>query len=339
VIEKSLKLIEENYFSAEVSRRARMFIERQMAAGAYNSIVTGRTLAQRLTADLRGVMEDRHVMLNFSFDPIPPLPDGPPPPEVLERIAVSERKQNWGLRDVARLDGNLGSFRLDGFANPVTGSEAVTAAVTFLQHTEALVVDLRSNFGGDPNMVARIASHLFPGRVHLNSIYWGREQRRMDFFTDPDVKGPKFTRPVYVLTSGATFSAGEEFTYDLQAQGRAVIVGEVTGGGANPGGFLYVTNHFGVFVPTGRAVNPITGTNWEGVGVRPDVRVPADAALKTAQVMALLDLLLNPAGLPPGQVDEIQRALAKLLSSPSAPVPPAAAEAAARQFLEAVTDK
>ena len=98
---------------------------------------------------------------------------------------------------------------------------------------------------------------------------------------------------MYVLTSNQTFSGAEEFAYDVQTQKRGQVVGDTTGGGAHPGGLRRVTDHFGVWIPSGRAVNPITGTNWEGTGVRPDVPVPADAALRTAHLRALEDLIRN----------------------------------------------
>jgi C-terminal processing protease CtpA/Prc len=98
---------------------------------------------------------------------------------------------------------------------------------------------------------------------------------------------------VYVLTSDQTFSGAEEFAYDLQTQRRGEVVGDTTGGGAHPGGMRRVSEHFGVWVPSGRAVNPVTGTNWEGTGVRPDVPVAASDALRTAHLRALERLLAD----------------------------------------------
>jgi C-terminal processing protease CtpA/Prc len=102
------------------------------------------------------------------------------------------------------------------------------------------------------------------------------------------VQGTKFgpTKPVYVLTSSHTFSAAEEFTYNLQTRKRATIVGETTGGGAHPGDMVSLPFGLMAFVPNGRAINPITHTNWEGTGVKPDVTIPADTALETALKLA-----------------------------------------------------
>jgi C-terminal processing protease CtpA/Prc len=139
-------------------------------------------------------------------------------------------------------------------------------------------------------MVALICSYLFPGheRVHLNDLYWREGDRTEQFYTLPYVPGRRYLdKEVYVLTSKRTFSGAEEFTYNLKNLKRATIVGEATGGGAHPGGTRRVTDHFAVWVPGGRAINPITKTNWEGTGVTPDVAVPADQALATAHLMAL----------------------------------------------------
>jgi C-terminal processing protease CtpA/Prc len=154
---------------------------------------------------------------------------------------------------------------------------------------KALIIDLRSNGGGDPFTVALVASYLFGDKpVHINSLYFRPANRTDDFYTDPNVSGKKFgaSKPVFVLTSSRTFSGAEEFAYDVQTQKRATIVGETTGGGANPGGAVRLPYDLTVFVPTGRAINPITKTNWEGVGVKPDVPAAADDALDVALRMA-----------------------------------------------------
>jgi len=171
--------------------------------------------------------------------------------------------------------------------------DAAAAAVAFLANTDALIVDVRRNGGGSPGMVAFVSSCLFGAdSVHLNSLYWRPGNRTEHFYTRTRVPGVRYgpERPVYVLTSRRTFSGAEEFAYNLQTRQRAVIVGDTTGGGAHPGGLQRVTDHFGLWVPTGRAINPITKTNWERVGVRPDVAVSSDQALRTAQLAALRGL-------------------------------------------------
>jgi C-terminal processing protease CtpA/Prc len=101
----------------------------------------------------------------------------------------------------------------------------------------------------------------------------------------------RYTKPVYVLTSRRTFSGAEECAYDFQTQKRATLVGETTGGGANPGDDFGLAHGFLAFIPTGRAINPVTHTNWEHVGVKPDISVAAAKAQQTAHVAILRTLL------------------------------------------------
>jgi hypothetical protein len=177
--------------------------------------------------------------------------------------------------------------------------------MNFLSGTDALIVDLRRNSGGDPAMVRLISSYLFgPEKVHLNSIYSRPDDQTTEYWTLDSIRGMRYgrDRPVYVLTSARTFSGGEEFGYNLQALRRATIVGEKTGGGAHPGRMERLGDHFSMFVPVGRAINPITSTNWEVVGVIPDVATDEASALAAAHRAALAALLAKTA-------DQDQRAL------------------------------
>jgi C-terminal processing protease CtpA/Prc len=100
-------------------------------------------------------------------------------------------------------------------------------------------------------------------------------------------------RPVYLLTSKDTLSGAEGLAYDLQAHQRASLVGETTKGGAHPGSPYRIHPHLEVFIPDGRAINPVSGSNWEGPGVTPDVAVPQEQAPKTAYSMALKSVLAS----------------------------------------------
>jgi C-terminal processing protease CtpA/Prc len=166
--------------------------------------------------------------------------------------------------------------------------------MNFLGNVDALIVDLRRNGGGSPAMIATLLTYLTdPGdRLLFNTFYQREEDRTLQFWTNPYVPGPRLNgKPVYVLTSPRTFSAAEEFAYDIQTHKLGTIVGAVTGGGAHPGGMFRVHDHFMVFVSTGRAVNPVTKTNWEGVGVKPDIAVKPGEALRVAHVEALKKII------------------------------------------------
>jgi C-terminal processing protease CtpA/Prc len=171
--------------------------------------------------------------------------------------------------------------------------EAIAAQMSEVAGADALLIDLRENHGGRPDTVALVASYLFDAApVHLNDMYLRDSASTKQYWTVRDLRGTRYggKKPVYVLTSHRTFSGGEELAYDLQCLHRAQVVGETTGGGANPGDFRELDDWFRVFVPNGRPINPITKTNWEGVGVAPDIPVSADAALDEAHRRALRDL-------------------------------------------------
>lgn len=275
--------------TAVVMERA---IRVRQGRGEYDRITSARSFADSLTSHLQAVSRDRHVRVRYSAEPLPVLA-GPDQPDHARRDQQRAfgRQVNYGFERVERLAGNVGYLEIRSFGfDPEDIADVVAAAFTFLGNTDALIIDLRRNGGGSPFMVAHVSSYLFGAEpVHLNSLYWRPGNRTDDFYTKRDIPGTRYgpDKPVYVLTSRNTFSGAEEFAYNLQARKRATIVGDTTGGGAHPGGVQRVTDHFAVWVPTGRAINPITKTNWERVGVWPDVAVPSDQALKTAHLAAL----------------------------------------------------
>lgn len=204
---------------------------------------------------------------------------------------------NFGVRKVEVLSANIGYIDLRSFAPLAFSRPSIAAAMALIAHTDALIIDLRNNGGGDPHTVAFMSSYLFDKPTHLNNMYWRHNKRTDEFWTSKDIPGERFggTKKVYVLTSKDTFSGAEEFSYNLKQLRRATIIGETTGGGAHPGRVHRIHPHLSVFIPSGRAINPVSKTNWEGTGVVPDVRVKAADALRTAERLALQDLLKSAA--------------------------------------------
>jgi C-terminal processing protease CtpA/Prc len=212
------------------------------------------------------------------------------------------RLQVGGIATVQRLDGNVGYLDVRAMHDAGHAGQAAIAAMTLLAHTDVLLIDLRRNGGGDPGMVALYCSYLFDDTTHLNDLYWRDDDSTRQWWTLPYVPGPRFggTKPVYVLTSGDTFSGAEELAYDL-TRGRATLIGERTRGGAHPGGRYRVATHLKAAVPSGRAINPVTGTNWEGTGVEPDLELPATDAFDAAYRLALDHVLTFGSDGPPPQ--------------------------------------
>ncbi len=295
VIEGALKYLNSYYVFPETAKKMEQAIRERAQKKEYDQITSAITLASTLTTHLQEVSHDKHLRVRYSHEPIPERRhNGEPTAEEREQFLNFLRQTNFGFEKIERLSGNIGYLDLRGFNPAEFGAETVVAAMNFLANTDSLIIDLRRNGGGDPAMVALISSYLFGSQpVHLNDLYWREGDTTRQWWTLPYVPGKRYgaVKDVYVLTSKYTFSAAEEFTYNLKNLKRATIIGETTGGGANPGGVRRINEHFMIFVPSGRAINPYTKTNWEGTGVTPDVSVPADQALKVAQVAALNKLI------------------------------------------------
>lgn len=290
IIDSVLIRLNENYVFPDVAGKMGLDIRRRLKNKEYDSITSAREFSKKLTEDLQSISHDKHLRVRYSFDSIPVRQNRDEPTgEEKEEYRRYLTRINYGFEKVERLPGNIGYVDLRGFTDPELGAETVAAAMKFVAGTDAVIFDLRQNGGGEPAMVQLICSYLFGDKpVHLNDLYWRAENRTEEFWTNPTALSKRFeNKDVYVLTSSYTFSGAEEFSNNLKTLKRATIVGETTGGGANPGAMFRLSEHFGVFIPTGRAVNPITKTNWEGVGVKPDVEVSKELALKTAYLLAL----------------------------------------------------
>ncbi|WOH39116.1 S41 family peptidase [Thalassotalea fonticola] len=198
-------------------------------------------------------------------------------------------RKNSGFNRVEILDGNIGYVDFWGFDALSENSRKIAEGVMgFVSNVDALVFDLRKNGGGSAEMVQLISSYFLKPNTHLNSIYWRTTDTTREFRTFEKVNGSvNLTTPIYILTSGDTFSAAEEFAYNLKHLKRATLVGETTKGGANPWQFFELGSGFRASIPIAKAVNPTTKTNWESVGVKPQIEVSRENALDVAYKMAL----------------------------------------------------
>jgi hypothetical protein len=276
------ELVAEHYVFADVGARLREVLAERLGSGRYAGIDGPVALAALVTEDLQSVNGDRHLRLKHHAEPIPDLPDEAAQMEMFGRQAA---RSMGGVARVQRLGGNVAHLDLGPLLFPPSmAAAALVAAMQLVASADALLLDLRENHGGDPRTVALLCSYLFDEPVHLFTMYERDGDRTAQSWTLPYVPGPTFggSKPVYVLTSSTTFSGAEELAYDLQQHGRATVVGERTGGGAHPRRGFRVHPHLEVTVPIGRPVSPVSGTNWEGTGVVPDVEVPAAEAFDVA---------------------------------------------------------
>ena len=285
-------LLDTFYVFPDVARRMGDSLRARLARKEYDKYTNGVMFAMRLDNDLAEVAHDKHLHVNYSARPLPPEPSHPvgaPPPVPSPEDQARERefldRINCGFVKAEQLPGNVGYLKFNMFANTDMCAATASAAMTFVAGTRALIIDMRENGGGSPGMVALVSSYLFDRRTHLNDLWTRRTGKTEEFWTRDSVPGRRFggEKPIYVLTSARTFSGAEEFTYNLKNLKRATIIGETTGGGAHPVAGHRIDEHFMIGVPYARAINPVTHTNWEGVGVKPDVIVPANDALAAAQ--------------------------------------------------------
>ncbi len=301
----------DHYVFPEVAAQLQASIQARREAGGYQDSGTPEALAHLLTQQLQELASDRQLKVHFSPQALPDLnPNQNPSAAELATEHHLSSLRNFDINRVERLRGNVGYLELYGFEPPEFAGDALAAAMTFLAHTQALIIDVRHNRGGSPGMVALLCSYLLPAypAVHLNDVYWRPDDTTRQWWTTAHLPAPRYEhRPVYILTSQETFSAAEEFAYNLQVLKRAVVIGEHTPGGANPGRGYRLGDHFWMFVPTGQSINPVTQSNWATTGIVPDVKVPSELALLTAHLGSLNRLLEKASDGP--QFRELQRSM------------------------------
>lgn len=295
VVDTIADRIDHLYVFPDKARETAKALRKRLAAHEYDRITSAKEFADSLTSHAQAVTHDLHMRVTYRSEPFAPADGSGMPPEAeMKRMREMGRRTNYGFETVERLPGNVGYLDLRSFAGVPEAQATATAAMNFLGNVDALIVDLRRNGGGSPNMIATLLTYLLePGDRLMFNTFYEREGGQTDqFWTSPYVPGPRLNgKPVYVLTSQRTFSAAEEFSYDIQTHKLGTLVGAVTGGGANPGGRFRVHDHFAVFVSTGRAINPVTKTNWEGVGVKPDIATKPGEALRVAHLEALKKIM------------------------------------------------
>lgn len=297
-----------SYIFPDVAARAVTVLKAK--APSYRAITDPELLAKTMTADLFAVTHDKHVHIEYPFDPSQFGDASKPNAAAMHQF---DQLINSGFLTVRRLRGNIGYVDFREFSDDAAVGHVIDAAMTFVSHTDALIIDLRKNGGGSPRAAKTLEAYFFDKPQQITSLMLRDPKTGVvtetQQYTDATVPGPLYlNKPIYLLTSNRTFSCAEQFTYDLHNLKRVTVVGETTGGGANPGDFLSLGNAFGIFMPNGRAYSPITKTNWEGTGIAPDVATSAGDALMRAYVMALT--AQQSKAKDPELVDEVKRGLA-----------------------------
>ncbi|MGZ5515775.1 MAG: S41 family peptidase [Candidatus Aminicenantales bacterium] len=293
IVDEIATLFNKNYIFPETALKVEEALRAKLAAGGFDQFAVAPDFARAVAAVILDVSKDRHT--GFAYNPetagnLRRL-DSRSEDEVKqarERERLLHERENFGFRKVERLAGNIGYLDFRVFDSPDLGGPTAIAALNFLAYCDAVIVDLRQNGGGDTAGIQLICSYFFDQPVHLNDIYIRSTDQTENYWTLPYVPGPKPSgADLYILTSARTFSGAEEFSYNMQNLKRGTVIGETTGGGAHPTDMKIVQNDYVLRVPFARAINPVSKTNWEGTGVKPDVAVPAAEAFDRAYALAV----------------------------------------------------
>ncbi len=295
VVDSIAKFMNDTYIFADKAKEMGDLLLANLKAGKYDEISDPNEYARVLTDDLLTVNNDRHIGVMFMPERIAMMRNAEQDENNTELEDMERRYaefSNYDFQKIKILPGNVGYLKLNSFQDAEAAGPTAVAAMNFLANTDALIIDLTENGGGSPSLIQLMTTYFFDNSEHLNSFYIRQDDQTQQFWTLTYVPGKRLTETdIYVLTSSRTFSGAEEFSYNLRNMERAVIVGETTGGGAHPVAAFICNDNFIVRVPFGRAINPISKTNWEGTGVEPHVKTSKAMALDVAYMMALDSLM------------------------------------------------
>lgn len=263
--------------------------------GIYDQINDIRKLALDLERLLAETSKDKHLHIWFQPEKAMKIKLSNEDKEekkkqTLERAEI-EKSTNYGFKKLEILEGNIGYLDLTYFAHTDYASNTAVTAMNFFSNVDALIIDLRYNGGGESRMVQLLSSYFLPNEILLHHMEKRYKNAIEQYWTLPYVPGKRMLDiDLYLLSSSYTFSGAEDFIYNLVQQKRAVHIGEKTNGGAHPCEYYSILDKFVLLLPVGKTINPITKTNWEGVGVSPEIEVSADKALSTAYTLAIDNL-------------------------------------------------
>ncbi len=307
IVDETLVQIREQYVFPDRLPAIERLVRKHQAAGDYRGAADDKAFAALLTSHLQQVTHDRHMSVRHQ-------------PKVREHRPAAwtstpakrekERRENYGLRKLEVLPGNVGYLDIGSFhdSSQIAGP-TIAAAMGFLAHTDALIIDLRANRGGGQAMQL-LASYFFDGVEPLMELRY-RDGNVIHAQTQGFVPGPRYLdKPVFILTSGKTFSAGEAFALAMKDLKRATLVGATTRGGSNPVMLVPVQDDFLLSIPIGQSFSPATGRGWEGEGVEPHLAVDEKAALDIAYSGLLKQL--HEASKDEAQREVLGKALAAL---------------------------
>lgn len=285
--------LDKHYIFPDKAKHISTYLRAQLKSNVYSNLLNDpQKLEQQIKKDIISVYHDPH--LRIQFDPgFNAQVAYHPTAEELQQVKKYWKDNNYSFKKLEVLPGNIGYLAFNLFVDDIQAAKStIKAALGFLKNTEALILDLRDNMGGDPAMVSQLESYFFAKKIAMNHLINRSNNDTVFMYADPFKSDSLYlSMPVYILTSKHTFSGAEDFCFGMQVAKRAIIVGETTGGGAHPQMPFSVNQGFVMYIPFARSLNSITHTDWEVTGVVPDVKITSKKALNKAQEQIFRDNL------------------------------------------------
>ncbi|MNX12164.1 carboxy-terminal protease [compost metagenome] len=269
-------LLQEHYVFPDKAELIVRHLNKSLKEGKFKKQELLDSFAVALTKEIRVVNGDKHLGVWPAFVPVKEHENSSDDYQLYLKKYIDTRKQANGFKEVKVIDGNIGYLNIDFFLAET--NKTIDAYMSLLANTDAIIIDLQNNGGGNPKTVNYLCSYFLESNLLINTLYF-REGNRKDEVITHEVNGKKrIDVPLFIITGPKAFSGAEEFSYNMQSQKRAVLVGEATGGAANPGDVFKINSDLEIFIPVGAGVNPVTKTNWEGIGVLPEIKTSAENA-------------------------------------------------------------
>jgi hypothetical protein len=297
IFNKAISLLYENYIFPERVKKIETTIAKKFANNGYKDQTTLFDFLENINKDFESLGNDHHLNIFYGPSYVKKIRAAENDrqsivPVIPAQFLAEVKYENFFLKKAERLDGNVGYFKFNKFEELQFAKESISAAMNFISHSSAIIIDLRENGGGSAETVHFLESYFLPDSTKLGQFRRRINNEVVELWTikDPVIKKIPDSIPLFILVSKITSSAAESFAYGLQQFKRATVIGAQTHGEGNPGKRFVINESLYIMIPTATNINIITGTNWEGTGVTPNMLVAADLALPTAIMESYINL-------------------------------------------------